>query len=266
MAGKISGRCMFIWRLAPVLKTELGVAGLVAKAQAAGLKGVWIKVADAAKPYENVADPTAKKAFEKVRDALRAVGISVWGWQVPYGKTVAQATAEANCAIQLAAALDLDGVLMDAEGGAGYFTGGPAVAEAYAARLAEQLGSQNRGIAMCGNDIPSNFPNYPFETFVRHAQVNAPQVYYGGSPSVANRLDRAITANTGFDVPFVPVGAAWVGDGGGCASASACAERAREFIRLVKVHGFVGYSFWHWQGAPSAFWEVLIDTPPGGPA
>lgn len=42
MAGTISGRCMFIWRLAPVLKTELGVACMVAKAQAAGLSGVWI--------------------------------------------------------------------------------------------------------------------------------------------------------------------------------------------------------------------------------
>lgn len=265
MASTIFGRCMFIWRLAPVLKTELGVDGLVAKAKAAGLSGVWIKVADAAKPFENVATASARMKFETVRDALKAAGMSVWGWQVPYGKTVAQATAEADCAIGLAKSLDLDGILMDAEGGAGYFSGGVAVADAYAARMADQLGAQNRGLAMCGNDIPSNFPNYPFETFVRHAQVNAPQVYYGASPSVANRLDRAITANAGFDVPFVPVGAAWVGEGGGCASASACAERAREFIRLVNLHGCRGYSFWHWHAAPSAFWEVLIDTPAGDP-
>lgn len=260
MTQQISGRCMFIWQLAPVLKTELGVQGLVAKAKAAGLSGVWIKVADAAKPFANVATPAAQQDFVQVRDALRAAGISVWGWQVPYGKTVAQATAEADCAIGLAKSLDLDGMLMDAEGGAGYFTGGPTVAQAYAERLADQLGQQNRGLAICGNDIPSNFPNYPFATFAQYAQFNTPQVYYGGSPSVANRLDRAITANAGFDLPFVPVGAAWLGDGGGCASASACAERAREFLRLVDAHGFVGCSFWHWQAAPSAFWEVLIDT------
>ena len=42
------------WRLAPVLKTELGHQGVVAKAMAAGLSGVWIMIADWAKAYENV--------------------------------------------------------------------------------------------------------------------------------------------------------------------------------------------------------------------
>jgi hypothetical protein len=260
MSKTINGRCMFIWRLAPVLKTELGHQGVAAKARAAGLKGVWIKIADGAKAYENVRGAAALQVFAKLRDALRAEGLAVWGWQVPYGGNSANAKAEADCAAGLAQSLDLDGVLMDAEGGSGYFTGGPVVAEAYAGRLADQLQSQGRGIAMCGNDIPGNFPDYPFATFVRHAGTNAPQVYYGSSPSVANRLDRAIAANAPFDVPFVPVGAAWLGDGGGCSSASACAERAREFLRLVDQHAYSGCSFWHWQGAPSAFWEVLIDT------
>ncbi|TDP62590.1 hypothetical protein [Roseateles toxinivorans] len=206
MATTISGRCMFVWRLAPILKTELGIAGMVAKAKAAGLSGVWIKIADGAKAYENVRDETAIRTFMKVRDALKNEGISVWGWQVPYGGTVANATTEAECAAKLADALKLDGVLMDAEGGTGYFTGGSAVAEAYAARLADHLSQQKRGLAICGNDIPANFPKYPFSTFVGHAQMNAPQVYYGGSPSVANRLDRAIAANASFDSPLLPVG------------------------------------------------------------
>jgi hypothetical protein len=63
-------------------------------------------------------------------------------------------------------------------------------------------------------------------------------------------------------LPFVPVGAAWVGtDDGGCASASACAERALAFMKLVKQLGFPGHSFWHWQGAPMEFWNVLFSTP-----
>ena len=36
-------------------------------------------------------------------------------------------------------------------------------------------------------------------------------------------------------------------------------ERAREFIRLVKENEFEGYGFWHWMGAPAAFWEVLFE-------
>lgn len=254
---------MFIWKLPPVLTTELGVDGLVRKAKAAHLDGVWIKISDGPLPYSNLSTAKAAEQFRAVRSALRDADISVWGWQVPYGRNSSQALAEADCAARLASEYDLDGVLMDAEGGAGYFTGGPDVAERYASTLAQRLKAENRGIAMCGNDIPANFPNYPFGTFVQHADVNAPQVYYGGSPSVANRLDRAMHANAPYDRPLVPVGAAWIGDGGGCASASACAERAREFLRLVKEHQFEAYSFWHWLGAPSAFWEVLINTPKG---
>jgi len=254
---------MFIWKLAPVLTTELGIDGLVRKAKAAQLDGVWIKVSDGPLPYNNLSSQKAADMFRAVRSALRDAGISVWGWQVPYGKNPNQAVAEAECAAKLASDFDLDGILMDAEGGAGYFTGGSDVAERYAKTLAQRLKAQGRGIAMCGNDIPANFPNYPFSTFVEHADVNAPQVYYGSSPSVGNRLDRAIHANATYNRPFVPVGAAWIGDGGGCVSASACAERAREFLRLVNEHKFQACSFWHWLGAPSAFWEVLINTPKG---
>jgi hypothetical protein len=183
MPKTITGRCMFIWRLAPVLKTELGVKGLVDKAQAAGLRGVWIKVADGASAYENVRGAQRRDVFSQVREALRNAGIAVWGWQVPYGGTVSRAMDEADCAAGLAEELDLDGLLMDAEGGAGYFTGGEEVAEAYASRLAERLGANGRGLAMCGNDIPHNFPGYPFATFVARAESNAPQVYTAAAPA-----------------------------------------------------------------------------------
>lgn len=46
-------------------------------------------------------------------------------------------------------------------------------------------------------------------------------------------------------------------DEGGCSSASACAEKAREFIRLCNERNYQGYSFWHWGGAPLALWQVL---------
>ncbi len=260
MSKTLSGRCMFIWKLAPVVKVELGIDGIVKKAKAAGLSSVWIKVADGPLPYMNLDSSASAAQFHAVRSALRDAGIGVWGWQVPYGKTLQQANAEANCAAKLAHDFDLDGILMDAEGGEGYFSGGPAIAEAYASALSSSLRSQGRGIAMCGNDIPSNFKDYPFETFVEHADVNAPQVYYGASVSVLNRLDRAMKANKQYGKPIIPVGAAWIGDSGGCSSASACAERAREFLRLVKENNLQACSFWHWMGAPAAFWEVLFET------
>ncbi|MBI2771124.1 MAG: hypothetical protein HYX47_15985 [Burkholderiales bacterium] len=261
MINTLSGRCMFVWRLAPVIKAEMDVATFVRKAKAAHLSGVWIKIADGDGPYEN-ARPANLPLFKQVRDGLRAEGIAVWGWQVPYGGSVEHAKQEAIACADLADQLELDGVLMDAEGGKGYFTGGVAAAEAYASTLQDRMAATHRGLAMCGNDIPGNFENYPFAAFVKHASFNAPQVYYGGSPSVVNRLSRAVEANKPVKLPFIPVGAGWVGPDGGCASASACAEKAREFLRLVKEHQFTGHSFWHWMGVPAALWEVLFEIKP----
>jgi hypothetical protein len=61
----------------------------------------------------------------------------------------------------------------------------------------------------------------------------------------------------------MPVGAGFIGlSEGGCASAQACGERATTFIQLCKDRGYLGYSFWHWGGAPLALWEVLNSTSP----
>ncbi|MDM0110022.1 hypothetical protein QTH97_34310 [Variovorax sp. J22R24] len=255
----LSGRCMFIWKLAPVVKAEVDVPSMVRKAKAAKLSGIWIKVADGTSTYENV-QPKNIALFKALRNECREAGISVWGWQVPHGGTLTHAKAEGELLVKLAVDLDLDGVLMDAEAGEVFFTGTDAMASAYSKTILDGLKPTSCGLAMCGNDIPTHFKDYPFEGFVKNAQFNAPQVYYGSSPSVAHRLNRAIEANKRFDVPMFPVGAGWVGDGGGCASASACAERAREFIRLTHEHGYAGYSFWHWMGAPAALWEVLMDV------
>lgn len=257
--SEISGRCMFVWQLGPVLVAEMGVDRMVEKAQKADLSGVWIKVADGAARFANVTGARLDQ-FKELRRKMKQAEISVWGWQVPYGGTEGKAVSEADLATALAEELDLDGILMDAEGGSGFFVGNSKVANAYAERLAEKL-PKERGLAMCGNDIPQNFPDYPFETFVSRAKFNAPQVYYGRSPSVENRLSRAIKANKAWHQPLIPVGAAWVGDGGGCQSQSACAERAREFVRQVHEHNFQGYGFWHWMGAPSAFWQAMFETP-----
>ena len=145
--------------------------------------------------------------------------------------------------------------------GGGFFKGNSETADTYARALRETLMRNGKGLAICSHDIPRNFPEFPFEAFAQHATVNAPQVYYGGSSSVENRLNRAIAANSHLDLPFVPVGAGWIGDGGGCSSASACAERAIMFMKLIRDHGFPGYSFWHWFGAPANLWEVLFTEP-----
>jgi hypothetical protein len=249
---------MFIHRLAPILAGELGIDRVVEKAKAARLSSVWIKIAVGTSPYSANLTPQ----FNKLRDALAARGIGVWGWHEPRCKTASIATEEAAVVARLAVERRISGVLVDAEHPQGnlYFQGGAAEATAYAKSLRERLETAGLSLAICSHDIPQNFPGFPFDELARHAHLNAPQVYYGASPSVSNRLERAIKANAHVTIPFVPVGAAWVGDAGGCATASACAERALAFIRLARQKNFDGYSFWHWAGAPLEFWQVLFEN------
>lgn len=253
----LTGRSMYIWKLRPVLVTEMGVNTFVRKAKRAKFSSVWIKVAEGDSEYGNITG-AMEAQFTEVCQKLKDADISVWGWHVPYCRTSEDAKAEARLVNRIAQEFALDGILMDAESEAAYFKGDATTADAYASELRRLLTSQGKGMAISSHDVPTNFPGFPFDAFAKHATVNAPQVYYGGSPSVENRLDRAIRANRHLDIPFVPVGAGWLGGGGGCSSASACAERAIIFMRLVREHGFPGYSFWHWQGAPSKLWEVLF--------
>ncbi len=256
----LRGRCMYIWKLRPVLTAERGIEGLITKAKKAKLAGVWIKVAEGASNFENIAGDMEQE-FGNLCRKLAGEGISVWGWHVPYCKTIKDAAVEASLVVKIAQDYGLGGILMDAESGPQFFKGDSSSAEAYASKLSWALSEQGKGLAISSHDIPVNFPAFPFDSFAKHATVNAPQVYYGGSPSVDNRLNRAIKANTHLNIPFVPVGAGWVGEAGGCESVSACAERATIFMKLVREHGFPGYSFWHWGGVPATLWEVLFTEP-----
>ncbi|HVY89685.1 MAG TPA: hypothetical protein VG942_12500 [Hyphomonadaceae bacterium] len=256
------GRCIYIWKLDGVLAAEGGVSKVIEKARRANLSKLWVKVADGATPQGNVIGATGK-SFGELVDAAAADNIEVWGWQVPHCASPAQAAMEAATALAQAEKFKLAGLIMDAEGGPGYFQGGLPEAEAYGDAMKAGCQKLKIPLALSSNDIPQNFPGWPprFAALAQRADYNFPQTYYGGSPSVTNRVDRAVAGNAHVAASFVPVGAGWIGQGdGGCASASACAERAREFIRLCNERKYQGYSFWHWGGAPLALWEVLNTT------
>jgi hypothetical protein len=256
----LDGRGKYIWKLAPVINTEGGVQAVVDKAKRAQLSSVWVKIANGTSRYSNVQGQTGNR-FRELIELMGEEGIDVWGWHVPRVLEHNDAHEEADLTATIADEFELTGVLMDSESGSNFFQGTAQDATNYASRLRSKLNASGRSLAISSHDIPGNFPTFPFFRFAAHAEVNAPQVYYGGSPSVQHRLDRAIDANANLSIPFVPVGAGWVGSGGGCSSAGACAERALAFMHLCKTHGFGGYSFWHWFGAPTALWQVLYDNP-----
>jgi hypothetical protein len=255
-------RSIYIWKLGPVINAEGSVQKVVDRARRARLAALWVKIADGSSAYQNVTGSMAAR-FQDLVNRCHKAGIEVWGWHVPRCASAASVAPEVAQVRNIASGFGLDGLITDAEHGASFFLGGVAEADTYGRAMrtaADNIGGQ---LAISSHDIPQNMEGWlpKFNKIAAHAHLNYPQVYYGGSPSVVHRLDRAEDANAHLTIPFGPVGAGWIGDGGGCSSASACAERAREFIRLVKERGHPEYSFWHWGGAPNALWEVLNTVP-----
>lgn len=255
-------RAMYIWKLRNVIEAEGSVAKIVEKARRAQLSQLWVKLADGATKSDNVQGTIAAR-FTELIERCAAARIEVWGWHVPHCADQTRTAAELALIGQLVQGLALNGLIMDAEGGDAYFKGDSEQAERYGAGMKTIAAAKGVPLAISSNDIPQNLAGWlpRFDTIAAHADINYPQVYYGGSPSVVNRLDRAARANAHLTIPFAPVGAAWIGDGGGCQSGSACAERAAAFIALAKERNYPLYSFWHWGGAPLEFWRVLNTTP-----
>jgi hypothetical protein len=258
------GRCMYIWKLKSALSAEGGVNKLIDKAKRAKLSSIWVKVADGQSRYENVGDALKQSMTDLVASAHQKE-VEIWGWQVPHCPDVPAAQAEAKLFGTIASDFELDGLIMDAEGTSTFFHGGIDEARAYGAAMRQAADKLKKPLGISSNDIPKNIDGWlpKFNEIAKQANFNFPQTYYGASPSVQSRVDRAVAANAHLPIPFVPVGAGFIGtDEGGCRSAQDCAERANTFIRLCKDRGYQGYSFWHWGGAPLPLWDLLSTLAP----
>lgn len=259
----MADRFMYVWKLAPIIAAEGTVSRMVDKARRAKITSLWVKIAEGRSAYRNVEGSMADKLTELVR-RCHDKDIQVWGWHVPRCADTNIAKQEAAKVRAITEKFSLDGIIMDAEGGPDFFLGDVDEARTYSTAMRHAADEINKPLAVSSHDIPDSIKDWlpKFNEIASAAQYNFPQVYYGGSPSVLHRLTRAESGNSHLSIPFVPVGAGWIGDHGGCSSASACAERAREFIRLVNEREYQGYSFWHWAGAPLALWEVLNTVDP----
>ena len=189
-------RCIYIWKLAPILNAEGSVTSVVQKAKRASISSLWVKIADGRSAYENVTGGMQAKTKSLI-EKCHAKGIQVWGWHVPHCSTDAIAKQEVQKVEDISLEYELDGIIIDAEGGSIYFQGGVAEAQAYGQGMREITTKLNKPLAISSNDIPQNLEGWlpKFNRIALHADFNFPQVYYGGSPSVLNRLNRAENAN-----------------------------------------------------------------------
>jgi hypothetical protein len=260
---------MYVWQLSQALGSA-SVDSFVQKAKDHALSSLWVKIADGDTGFANVCPPWKDKLIELVNTA-RAANITVYGYHVPHCADSKAVTTEVQIVAGLLGQFTLDGVVIDNEEGSSYFRGGANEARAYGQGLQRELQAAGRTMIMSSHDVVSAHPNAYATVIAGFIDANAPQVYYGQSPSVQARLDRAILENAAFPMCFVPVGALFIResgkDDGGCANYDDCAQRARDFIQLASQHHgadphkFPGYAFWNWEEAPDKAWDVLRTTP-----
>jgi hypothetical protein len=272
----MQGRSMYIWH---VKKSLAGgsIKDLIKKAIDHKISSLWIKIGDGETAFENI-NKTNAKNFKSLVDAAAAENINILGYHVPHCGDPQAAHDEAQFVLRVVDQFGLRGVVVDNEDGPSYFKGGVAEADAYGRLLSESFNARNRTLVMSSNDIVSAHPNAYAKTIGQYAALNAPQVYYGQSFTVRDRLNKADRENASIKAPFFPVGAAFVSDPaageGGCRNAKDCASRARDFINLLAAKHqtdpgrYPGYGFWNWEECPDEAWSVLaeLDVFPHGPS
>lgn len=114
-----AGRAMYIWRL----KNALGagtVDDVVARGQRAKLSSMWVKIADGNRTSENVRGGLGKTLQELVAKCA-SVGIDILGYHVPWCATEQSTAEEIDLLTRTVTALNLSGVVVDNEDGAGFF-------------------------------------------------------------------------------------------------------------------------------------------------
>ena len=105
----LEGKGMFVWKAPRIEGGNPKAAAAVAKG--AGFTHVLVKIANGPYIYNGTwNDPTDYTT--PLVDALRNMGIKVWGWHYVYGD---DPVGEANIAIRRINQYNLDGYVIDAE-------------------------------------------------------------------------------------------------------------------------------------------------------
>ena len=238
----LTGKGFFIWRVA---NCEGGnPEAIAAKAAAAGLSHVLLKIADTRYPFGF--DKQNRDLVRPVVVALHNRGVQAWGWHYVKGD---DPTGEAKVAVERSRALNLDGYVIDAEGE--YKTAGKAAAaRAYMTDL--RAGLPNMLIALSSYRYPSYHRELPWAAFLEKCDLNMPQVYWEQAHNPDRQLERSARefANmslVGYQRPVVPTGATY-GAGGWVATA----EDQAVFYMKARELGMLAANSYSWDWATSA--------------
>lgn len=248
----ISGKGMWIWQFDA---TESGDASaIVARAVAAGLHQLWVRVGDSFDGFYGATE------LDALVPAAHRAGLGVIGWGFPYLDDPAGDAAWTRAALDWSGpdGARLDGWAADLE------TASEGV-DLSGRRAATYLGLVRpaaRGRPLVATVFPptgSFASTYPYAAMAPYVDAFAPMDYWGcQQPSAA--AAQSLARLSGL-APVELVGQAYnMADEGGRQVAPSAAETL-SFLATAKASGAVGASFWSWQAADSAEWAAVASFP-----
>jgi hypothetical protein len=230
----LTGKGFYIWKIPDC---ERGNAGAIAAlAASAGLTHVLIKITDGLYSY-NYDYQRKIDLVPPVRDALKARGIDVWGWQYIYGRDPA---GEARIAVQRMQELGLDGFVINAE--VEYKEPGKrAAATTYMRAL--RNGLPNTPLALSSYRYPTYHPQLPWREFLERCDWNMPQVYWVLASNPGAQLARCLNEFQNITPyrPIFPTGAAFAEHGW-----RPEADQIEAFMNAARDLNLTGVNFWSW--------------------
>jgi hypothetical protein len=228
------GSGMWIWYLN---KSEGGdLDAITAKANAAGVKTVFVKSGDGAS-YWSQFSPL-------VVGGLKQRGLNVCAWQFVYGKVPTDEADVGAQAVQSGAQC----LVIDAETA---YEGRYTAAKTYMTRLMSQL-PPGYPVALTSFPYVDYHPGLPFSVFFQNgANFNLPQVYWkdiGTSPDTA--MQHTYVHNKIYGKPIFPLGQSYE---------DPPPADMRRFRQLAALYGSSGLSWWSWQASSDRGWKAIGD-------
>ena len=248
----LQGKGMYLW----IINEDEDPKDTAQACKAAGLTHVAIKIADAGYAYNieyntNGGRPWGRDKVPPLVAALRAAGVSPWGWVFVYGSTP---DAEAEIAIERTKTLGIDGLIINAEGA---YKGKHAAAKRYMAQVRSALGGK-LPLALSSYRFPDVHPDFPWVEFLSQVDINMPQVYWMLSHTAGAQMLRCyeqFRQSTFPQKPIFPTGAAFSEQ-----SWRPTVAEIKEFMSVAEGLGVAGCNFWLYKQARHRFpeyWETI---------
>lgn len=229
----IRGKGYYLWKIPQVMGGD--PRAIAEKAADAGLSHVLIKIADGFDWVYNYDKETETDLIPAVRDALRQVGISVWGWHYVRGY---RPVSEARLAVSRMKELDLDGYIIDAE--KEYKEKGK---ERAARMFMQELrsGLPKVAIGLSTYRYPRMHAQFPFRAFLEKCDFNMPQVYFVQAHNPEEQIERCVEQYSEIE-PYRPILS--TGPAYRQGSWKATGSEITRFMTKAKELGQTGVNFW----------------------